>query len=105
MTHACENMRAVINLLYHDTLLQVEILFSGNENKRLIFLSRGIFAGRKPGGHVREVGAETRVSSRGRIVKPVRRNERTQVTNTTQQQNGRTDGSPTKQGSEKGRKQ
>ena len=33
------------------------------------------------------MGAETRVSSRGRIVKPVRRNERTQVTNTTQQQN------------------
>ena len=50
-------------------------------------LSRGTFTGRKPGGHVREVGAETRVSSRGRIVKPVQRNERTQITNTTQQQN------------------
>ena len=67
--------------------VQVDILFIRNENKILILLSPGIFAGRKPGGHVREVGAETRVSSRGRIVKPVQRNERTQITNTTQQQN------------------
>ena len=46
-----------------------------------------IFTGRKPGGYVREAGVvEPTVSSRGRIVKPVRRNERTQLTTSTSQQ-------------------